>query len=315
MIRKIKTRILKAPLYQAMIRFSKKLILPGFEGIPLHDVVIFFIRGIQKGSLNTRATSLAFKFFLAIFPGLIFLITLIPYIPIENFQEEMLALLKDILPHSAYESTASTFEDLIKNQRGGLLSLGFVLAMYLATNGINAMIGAFNKSYHTSDTRSVIKKRLIAVMLVFILFFLTLTAVALIVFSGTAIDYLEAKGLLNDSVTYALLIGAKWLTILALFFFGISFLYYFGPDTSGTKQKWKFISAGSTMATLLIVITSELFAYYVNNFGTYNKVYGSIGTLMVIMLWLEFNFMIILLGFELNASIYFAKRFHKKLIV
>ncbi len=315
MFRKIKKKILNTSFVIKSIALSKRLVLPGFEGIPLHDVVLFFSRGLVKGSLNTRATSLAFKFFLAIFPGLIFLITLIPYIPIDNFQEEMLALLKDILPHGAYETTASTFEDLIKNQRGGLLSFGFFTALYLATNGINAMIQAFNKSYHTSDMRSSFKKQLISVMLVMILFILTLVAISLIIFSETALDFLESKKLLNDSLIYYLLIIGKWLIIVALFFFGISFLYYFGPDTSGTKVKWKFISAGSTLATIFIVLASEAFAYYVNNFGAYNKIYGSIGTLMVIMLWLEFNSMIILLGFELNASIYFAKRFHKKQIV
>ena len=315
MFQKIKRKFLNTSLVLNSIALSKRLVLPGFEGIPLHDVILFFSRGLVKGSLNTRATSLAFKFFLAIFPGLIFLITLIPYIPIDNFQVEMLALLKDILPQSAYETTASTFEDLIKNQRGGLLSFGFLTALYLATNGISAMIKAFNKSYHTSDRRTALKRQLISILLVIILFVLTLVAIALIIFSETALDFLESKKLLNDSLIYYLLIIGKWIIIVALFFFGISFLYYFGPDTSGTKIKWKFISAGSTLATIFIVLASEAFAYYVNNFGTYNKIYGSIGTLMVIMLWLEFNSMIILLGFELNASIYFAKRFHKKHIV
>ncbi len=301
-------RIKKSFFASAPIRFllllSRKLILPGFEGMPLFDVSSFFLKGVQNGSLTTRASSLAFKFFLAIFPSIIFLITLIPYIPIDNFQDQLLILLKDILPKNAFEATRETFEDLVKHQRGDLLSFGFLFALYLATDGIHAMISAFNKSNQSIETRSVWKIRGISLLLVFILTFLILIAIALIVFSGVALDYLVSKHLLQDSFTISLLLIGKWVVILGLFFCAFSFLYYLGPDQ---KLKWRFISAGSTFATVLSIIASLGFSFYVNHFGNYNKLYGSIGTLIVIMLWIYFNSIIILLGFELNASIHSAK--------
>ena len=289
----------------AAIELSKKIVLPGFDGLPLYDVVTFFIKGIQKGSLTTRASSLAFNFFLAIFPGIIFLFSLIPYIPIDNFQDQLLSLMEDMLPYNAFQAMKDTIEDILMHQRGGLLSFGFILTFYFATNGVNAMINAFNSSYYSVETRSPLMQRLVSFVLVFILTFLVLFAIALIVFSGLALDYLVSKGILQDTFTIYLLLIGKWLIIVGLFFFTFSFLYYYGPSR---KSKFRFISPGSTLATILSIITSLGFAYYVNNFGQYNKLYGSIGTIVVVLLWLYFNSIILLVGFELNASIRNAKK-------
>ena len=287
------------------IELSKKIVLPGFDGLPLYDVVTFFIKGIQKGSLTTRASSLAFNFFLAIFPGIIFLFSLIPYIPIDNFQDQLLSLMEDMLPYNAFQAMKDTIEDILMHQRGGLLSFGFILTFYFATNGVNAMINAFNSSYYSVETRSPLMQRLVSFVLVFILTFLVLFSIALIVFSGLALDYLVDKGILQDTFTIYLLLIGKWLIIIGLFFFTFSFLYYYGPSR---KSKFRFISPGSTLATILSIITSLGFAYYVNNFGQYNKLYGSIGTIVVVLLWLYFNSIILLVGFELNASIRNAKK-------
>jgi len=304
MQQRIQQFLLQSYPVRLSIVVAKKLVLPGFQGMPFYDVFVFFIKGIQNGSLTTRASSLAFKFFMAIFPGIIFLITLIPYIPIHDFQDQLLILMKDILPNNAYEAMRETFEDLVKHQRGDLLSFGFLFALYLATDGIHAMISAFNKSNQSAETRSIWKIRLISVALVFILTVLILVAIALIVFSNVAIDYLLEKQLLVDSLTIYLLLIGKWIIILGLFFCAFSFLYYLGPDK---KLKWRFISAGSTFATIMSILASLGFSFYVNQFDSYNKLYGSIGTLIVIMLWIYFNAIIILLGFELNASIQSAK--------
>ena len=305
MQQKIYTIILHWKPVAAVIELSKKIVLPGFDRLPLYDVVTFFIRGIQKGSLTTRASSLAFNFFLAIFPGIIFLFSLIPYIPIDNFQDQLLSLMEDMLPYNAFHAMKDTIEDILMHQRGGLLSFGFILTFYFATNGVNAMINAFNSSYYSVETRSPLMQRLVSFVLVFILTFLVLFSIALIVFSGLALDYLVDKGILQDTITIYLLLIGKWLIIIGLFFFTSSFLYYYGPSR---KSKFRFISPGSTLATILSIITSLGFAYYVNNFGQYNKLYGSIGTIVVVLLWLYFNSIILLVGFELNASIRNAKK-------
>lgn len=302
-IRKIK----KSKLYVLSVTASKKIILPGFEGVPLYNVILFFIKGLQSSALGNQATSLSFRFFLAIFPGLIFIITLIPYIPIANFQDLLLQLLKDIMPHSAYQATQETFLDLIKNKQGGLLSFGFIFALYLATNGVFAMMSGFNESVHIVEKRPAYKIRLISLMLVGIITLLLTFSTALIVFSGWVFGYLLHHGIINDGISlYALLLG-KWIILLGLLLTAVSFLYYFGP--SG-KVKYRFISAGSSLATVFIIIVSSGFAFYVNNFGSYNKLYGSIGTIIVVMLFINFNVFVILLGYELNSSIYLAKQNH-----
>ncbi len=276
--------------------------MPGFEGLPLYDVLKFFFKGIVKGAITSRASSLAFSFFLALFPSAIFLFTLIPYIPIEGFQDELIALLRAFMPSSAFEAMEETLEDIILHQRGGLLSIGFITALYFSTNGFNAMISAFNQSYHTVETRKLWMQRLISLLLVFIQTLLILSATALLIYT----EYLSKQLAIQSGSFWAYMMNlGKLLIVFSLFFCSISSIYYLGPSK---KSGWRFVSAGSTFATLLCIVTSLGFAYYVNNFGSYNKLYGSIGTLIVIMLWIHFNSVILLLGFELNVSIKHAKK-------
>jgi len=285
------------------VDLTKKIVIPAFEGLTLYEIITFFIDNLRKGVILIRASSLAFNYMLAIFPAIIFLFTVLAYIPIHNFQEELLMLLKDVLPTNAYDTIRITVEDLISERRGSLLSFGFVVALFFSSNGVNSMMNSFNTTYKTRS-RSAVTQRIVAAGLTIILSMLVITAIALIIFSELTLDILLKHGYLNlDFMYYALIVG-KWITIIALILCAISFLYYLGP---AKETRWKFITAGSTLATFLTLLTSVGFSYFVNNFGHYNKVYGSIGTLMVIMLWLHFNSVILLVGFELNASIDKAK--------
>ncbi len=279
--------------------------LPGFDNMPVYYVADFFLTGILRGGIVTRAQALAFSFFLAIFPATIFLFSLIPYIPIHNFQEQLLDFIQGILPTNEFRGARNTIDDIIKIPRGGLLSIGFIAALYFTTNAFMTMMRGFNSSYHVIETRSPWKQRMVAVILTFILSTLVLISTLLIIFSEFATKYLVTHSILKTKTQITLLLIGKWSVVLALFFIGISFLYYYAPSQ---KKRWKFISAGSTLATLFTVIMSVGFAYFVNHFGNYNKIYGSIGTLIVIMLWIYFNSLILILGFELNASIENAKK-------
>lgn len=299
MIKKIKNRILGNKIITTLIALSKKLVLPGFEGVPLYNVAVFFLKGIRNGTLTARASSVAFSFFLALFPTIIFLFTLIPYVPIENFQNQLMDLLRQFMPRSAFEATESTLEEIINQQHGSLLSFGFISALYFSSNGFHALIEAFNQSYHKRETRSALKERGITLILVVIQTVLIVIAISLIIFSEIILYRFIPK---DHVAAYAIQVG-RWIIILALLICTISFIYYLGP---ANKKRWKFISAGSTFATILFIITSLGFAFYVNNFGQYNKLYGSIGTLIVVLLWIYFNSIIMLLGFELNASIHSA---------
>lgn len=291
-------------LAERVIAKAKKITFPGFDGVPLYDVVYFFARGLMEGSLTTRASGIAFSFYLALFPALIFVFTLIPYIPIENFQVELMSLLQSVLPNNAYLTFEETLQDIITNQRGSLLSIGFFAALVFSTNGFNSMIDAFNATKHHIESRSWIAQRLISFVLVIIIFTLTLTSVSLIVASQWATNILVEHEILKSNFTIIMLFTGKWIIILALFFFSISFLYYLAP---AKKDKFRFISAGSTLATLLTILISLGFSYYINNFGRYNALYGSIGTILVILMWLYLNSITLLIGYELNASIKNAK--------
>ncbi len=279
---------------------SKKLSLPGLDNIPLYDVAVFFFRGLLKGAITTRASAVAFSFYLAIFPAIIFVFTLIPYIPVDNFQENLISLLQDLMPTNAYLTFKDILEDIITQPRGGLLSFGFVLALLFSTNGFSSLIDAFNATYHDVETRSWFAQRLISIYLVIIIFVLSFAAVLLITLGQQALELLLFHDFLQDSFSKFLFWFGKWVVVIALLLFAYSFLYYLGPVR---KKGWRFISAGSTLATVFSIIISIGFSFYINNFGNYNTLYGSIGTILVILMWLYLNSVALLIGFELNASI------------
>ena len=297
--------VLESTWVQSFITYTKRAALPGFDNMPIFSVAHFFFTGIKKGAIVTRAQALAFSFFLALFPAVIFLFSLIPYIPIKNFQNQLLELIESVLPSNAYEGARITIIDIVKIHHGGLLSFGFLSALYFTTNGFMTLMRGFNSSYHASETRTPFRQRIVAIVLTIILSVLVLIATTLIIFSSLATSKLVYHSILKSKTQIALVLIGKWVIVLALFFTAISFLYYYAPSV---KKRWRFISAGSTFATLMSILVSTGFAYFVNNFGSYNKIYGSIGTLIVVMLWMYFNSLILILGFELNSSIDNAKK-------
>ena len=283
---------------------TKKLIIPGFDGLSLNEVSIFFFRGIWRGSINTRAAALSYTFFIAIFPTIIFFFTLIPYIPIHGFQNTLLTILQNILPKTAYESALTTIVDIVRRQHGSLLSFGFLAALFFSTNGINGIMTAFNNSIHVEENRNFIKKKLIAILLVIILATLIVIAISMVIAGSSFLHYLLKAGIVHKNFMYYTLFVIKWIIIIALSFFSISFLYYLAP---ASNERFRFISAGSTLATFLFIITSTGFNYYISHFSHYNKLYGSIGALIIFLTWIYSNAIVLLIGFELNAGIMNAK--------
>jgi len=297
--------LLRFKFYQRFIRWSKTYILPGFDPLPLYNVGSFVANEIDGRTMQTRAASLAFNFMLAFFPAIIFLFTLIPFVPLRNFQGKLLGLLSTILPYNAYMAFQATIEDVVKRHNGQLLSIGFVTALYFATNGITILMRDFNKSSLVVEKRTWFKRRMIAVVLTFIISLALLVAIAVMTAGDATIAYLKSHIDSHGHFWYYIVASLRWLIVIAIFFFSISLLYRYGP---ANKVKWKFLNTGSIMATALAVFTSMGFSYYIDNFSSYNKIYGSIGTLLILMLWLYLNSLILLIGFELNASIDYSKR-------
>ena len=286
--------------FRYVLRLSKKIIIPGFDGLPLYDVTGFFIRGVTRRSITQRASAISYSMFMALFPALIFLFTLIAYVPIAHFQQVLLDNISNIVPDNTYEMVRGTLEDIVKRQRGGLLSVGFFLALIFSTNGVMSIISAFNNTFHSIETRSLVWQYIISLFLVFVLAFLVIISVSLIIFGSHFLMLIVEHITTNKEVIFNLLYVAKWLLIVMSLFLVTSLLFYIAP---AKKTRFRFISAGSTLATILFALSSGGFNFYINHFSRYNKLYGSIGTLLVVMLWIYVNALVLLIGFELNASI------------
>jgi membrane protein len=288
-------------LGEKIVEKAKKVSLPFFDGVPIYDVAVFFWTSIVNGAITTRASAVAFSFFVALFPFVIFLFTLIPFIPIENFQIELFLFIQQVVPDSTFSTIEDTVRMIINKQSGGTLSLGFFMALIFSTNGLVAMMSAFDATIHSIKRRTWWSQRLAAIMLLFILSILLTIAIGLLIGGQKFINYLDYNDIIRDTFTVYFLIFVKWVITISLFFFAYSFLYYMAP---AKKTKWRFISAGGTLATILSIITFFGFSFYINNFNQYNIIYGSLGTLLIILLLIYVMSLILLVGFELNASIY-----------
>jgi len=277
-----------------------KLVLPGFDGIPISQVIRFVMKGFRKGVLVTRASSIAFNLLMAILPGTIFLFTLIPFIPIPNFQEELVKLFESIMPVNAFSFMETTIVDVVTNKSGVLLLFMFIATVIFSTNGIHAVIHAFVVSAHTFKSRTWRSQRKVSILLLFIVLMMIALAGFLVIFGKTSMNRLMELGILERKMVFYMVVFLKWVVVVGLLFLAISFLYYFAP---AKKADFRFISPGSTLATILFIVTSLGFSAYVNSLGQYNKLYGWIGTLMVILVWLYLNSIALLIGFELNLCI------------
>ncbi|MDT8400710.1 MAG: YihY/virulence factor BrkB family protein [Bacteroidales bacterium] len=278
----------------------KNLVLPGFDRVPIYDVIVFFVRGFKKGALVTRASSIAFNLLISLVPATFLLFTLIPYIPVQGFQEQVILLFESIMPERAYTLLEQSIRDAVTNRSNIFLIIMIVASAIMSTNGIHALINAFVVSDHKFETRSWVAQRKIAFFLFFLIGLLITVSAILLIFGRSVVEKLVENNIVESGIVYYLLQISKWMVIIALLFTAISFLYYLAPSR---KAKFRFISAGSSLATLLFIATSLGFSAYVNNFDQYNRLYGSMGTILVILLWLYLNSITLLIGFELNASI------------
>jgi membrane protein len=279
--------------------FFRRMAFPGSKGIPVYDVFVFFFKGLSKGSLNIRASAIAFNFLLAMGPGIIFLLTLLPYLPIRNFQQELMEMLYDLIPENSYIAIETLLDEIFRKSTG-LQIFGFLVTGFFALKAMAGVIEAFNATYHTVETRHWIEIRLMSAGLVLILLLLISFSGLLLLFSKLGVRMLYDAGFLRAYSVLILLQAGKWIIIFFLTFFAISFLYYLAP---AHKTKWRFFSPGSFMATFLSILAAIIFSYFVNHFAPFNQFYGSIGTLLAMMLWTNFSAMALLMGFELNASI------------
>ena len=301
LISKITRTIRNLTVTQQIIHWSKTHSLPGLKRIPLYNLVRFLIDEANNDTLITRANSMAFSFFLAIFPGMIFMITLLPYLPYgDNFFITLQDSIKEIMPGESGSWVFETIQDLLKNQRANLLSFGFLLTLWFSSNGTLSMMNGLKKDNDKVFRKdNAWKQRLIAIQLTFMLAFTLFASVVLVILGNIILNFVFSY-IKADFITKVTFFAFRWIVITLLFYTGISFIYRYGAST---RKRIHFINAGATLATLLSMGASWGFSFYADNFSTYNTVYGSIGTIIAFMLWIQINCTILLIGFELNAGI------------
>ncbi len=283
-----------------VLQYFKRTTIKGLNGHSIYDVGKYFFRSMFLENLNIRATSLSFNFFTALFPALIFLLTLIAYLPIKGIKTQFIQQLALILPKKTYEEISSTILEILHKQNSSLLSFGFILTVYFASNSFHLMINTFNRRVAVPQKKSWLHIRGKAVFLTFWMCILIIFFLLLVTWSFQIESYMEAHKWPLFSLYSILLTIFEYILICALFLFAISSIYFFAPSN---HQRWRFFSVGAVFTTILSILTTFGFSIYVNNFDSYNKVYGSIGAILALMVLIYMNIMIILVGFELNASI------------
>lgn len=295
---RIKDIIINSAPAKFLVEKSKHILLPGFNGIPLYDVIEFFIEQVRKVGMKERAAAIAFNFVMAIPPAIIFLFTLIPYLPISRqFENALYSLIRDVIPGQEHNSPLISFlHDFIRKPRTGLLSLGFLLSLYFSSNAVLGIMRSFNKNYPGFKKRTGMQRRSVALRLTLILFVLVFVSVLLLVARGAVLEYFGVK---NRDVLNVIN-SVRWVIIILLFFGCISYIYRHAP---AVHKKWKLINPGSILASFLMILCTYLFSYWVNHFAHYNQFYGSISTILILMAMIYFNSLVLLIGFELNVSI------------
>jgi len=294
----VEQAILKIPVLRQIALLCKKIKLPGFGGLSLFDLIKQYTFGIIEGTFSTRAGSIAFSFFMALFPFLLFLLNLIPYVPIDDFQIEFLKFISEILPSQTTDFFFPIIEDISANPRGGLLSFVFILTIMLMTNGVNAIFSGFEYSYHITINRNFFKQYIVALFVSVFLALMLLTTVVIVVYSEFAIASLKDESIISNDVFWISMI--RYLIFVIMIYMVIAILYYYGVKEG---KSIRFFSVGALVTTLLFMATTFFFGVYIENFSNYNELYGSIGALLIMMLYIWINSNLLLLGFELNATL------------
>lgn len=293
----------RIPVLKYLVRLGKKIKLPYSEGLTLYHLIELYITGIVKGDISYRAGAIAFSFFMSLFPFALFILNLIPYIPLQNFKEDFMEFVHDNVPPNTYDAIADILSDILINKNGSLLSTGILLAILLMSNGMNAILSGFQSSLHITIKRTYFRQYALAIGLSLFFAIILIVTVSAIVALEVLIQTLKDRGYLNDDLDFIRLGRYAFLILMILTMTSILFKY-----AARETREAAFFSYGSVFSTILFGLTSYGFSIYVERFARYNELYGSIGTLLVLMLYIWINCFILLLGFELNALIHKLKR-------
>ena len=297
-------KVKKIPIIKQLISLLSNIKLPWLYGLSLYELLSLYVTGIIEGALSYRAAAIAFSFFMALFPFTLFILNLIPYIPIQGFQQDFLEFIREGVPPNTYDAIYKIINDILNNSYNSLLSTGFIMSIFLMTNGVNAILGGFENSQHILLKRKYFHQYFVSLAISVLLSFLLVITIATIVVFEVFIQKTKIQDVLSDAIPLIEL--SRYIFLILMILITTSILFKFGTKHDGGRRA--FISIGSVFTTILIILSSYLFGIWAVKFSKYNQLYGSIGTLLVIMFYIWINCMILLLGFELNAIIQKLKR-------
>jgi membrane protein len=299
----IERKIIESKPIQFLIENSKKIILPGFEKLPLYDVLKFFIKQTQEIGLNERAASIAFNFLMAVPPFFIFIFTLLSNMPgSKRLYDEVLIIVKTVMPD---DSTFLIIKDVMDDfflPGTGLLSFGLLLALYFSSNATLTIMRTFTKSmlHIEVEKRNFLELRWDAIKLTMLIVLLVFATIFILLTQTIVVNWLLDRIHIKDYFSDLILNIIQILIIFLLIFVAIGMIYRYAPNV---QKKWKVRSPGAILATILVMAFTYLFSYWVNNIASYNKVYGSLGSILILMFLVFVNSLVLLIGFELNVSI------------
>ncbi|MEO6546575.1 MAG: YihY/virulence factor BrkB family protein [Ferruginibacter sp.] len=283
-----------------LLNKTKHWHLPGFERVPLYDVIMFFLRQVKTVGLTERASAIAYNFIMAIPPSFLFLFTLVPHLPFvstKSIKRELHSLILDVVPARVHNESLIKFVDsFLDESKIGLLSFGLILALFFASNAMKGLMRSFNKNYIGFAKRKGLHNRWMAIKLTALIFVLVLGCLILLITQGAVLKWMGVQSAMLRGIIFYV----RWIFIVALVYFSIAFIYKFAP---AVEKRWKIISPGTILGSFLSILATYGFSYFVNTFGKYNALYGSIGTIIVFMGLIYINSLVLLIGFELNVSI------------
>lgn len=297
---KLKRLLSKIPVVSWLTKTMDAIKLPGLEGLTLFNLWEIYSIGIVEGAIGTRANAISYSFFLAMFPFILFVLNLIPFIAIENFQAEFLAFVNDLIPAQAAGMFDEVFKEIALKQNGGLLTISFLSSLFLMANGVNSIFAGFESSYYVEKSRNWLRMYGIAIGVSVMLAIFLLIGVTGTLFVEYWARQLHNSDLMTDSAVVSWLGIVKYVLFVFMLYIFVAVLYY-----TGTKEgrKTPFFSVGAAVTMVLVILSSYAYGIYIDNFSSYNQVYGSIGALIILMVYIWLNANILLLGHELNVAL------------
>ncbi len=299
-IKRIK-RIIRAVYIRKLIHLSRRITLPGFDGVSLWEILFFLGWTIRRGLLATRASSLAFHFFLAMIPFGLVMVILTAYIPYFDLEKDILPVFSVFIPETIFNQFVGNLDEFHHSTVNSLISYGFLLALYFSSNGFTVLIKSFNASRVQFEKRNWWSTKITAVVFVFLIISAVLALVIIVLFERKLLNYWAEHSVFIAEHLDGIFSISTFIFVGFMLYFAVATIYYFGPSN---RKEFRFFSAGSTTATALIILISELYSFYIQKFAKYDELYGSLGTIMMLLLWIYLISFVLLLGFELNASIH-----------